>query len=107
MKYVLIYMPEPFNEESLRFFETEEDAWGYVKDNILCKLCIKLLEKGYDEIRMNGEVYRMECKHPSQTSCGAEWEVITAEDYYDCKGDVRKLFEKCWGCPVKKKGNEK
>jgi len=99
MKYVLIYMPEPFNEKSLRFFETEEEAWGYVKDNVLCDSCIDLLENGYVE---EDEECSIEFSHSSQTPCGAEWEVITAEDYYDCKGDVRKLFEKCWGAPLKR-----
>jgi len=99
MKYVLIYMPEPFNEKSLRFFETEEDAWEYVKDNVLCDHCLDLLQKVCFE---EDGGYKIEFNHPSQTHCGAEWEVITAEDYYDCKGDVRKLFEKCWGVPLKR-----
>jgi len=105
MKYVLVYMPEPFNKDSLRFFETEEEAWGYVKDNILCNYCIESLERGcYYKIDgvIGGELAdRIECNHPSQTACGSEWEVMKAKDYFDCKGNLKKLFQKCWGDPVK------
>jgi len=95
MKYVLVYMPEPFNEDSLRFFETEEDAWNYVKDNVLCNCYYKIDEE------IGDVVDRIKCNHPSQTSCGAEWEVMKAKDYFDCKGNLKKLFQKCWGDPIK------
>lgn len=61
--------------ESLRRggFKSEEDAWDYIKEVGLCNDCLDILDKGYEEI---DEGLRLDCFHPSQTRCGAEWDVF-------------------------------
>ena len=83
-KWIAWYAPADSNCETKRGFNSEEEAWKYVATQ-LCKQCLKEYETGISyDLDENEEPYSVE--HPSETSCGAEWFVLTEEAYDKAEG---------------------
>ena len=80
MGWTAIYLPVSDNYEGLTKsgFVSEEEAWKYVGEHV-CSMCLDDIENG-------------KCDEPSETSCGAEWLVIT-DKYFDDSNGLPDLME--------------
>ena len=81
--YVALYIDGPRGSG----FNSEEEAWDWIKDHGLCSFCKEILIDGgiwtdtlpsgdpyYD---INNEQEFEPITHPSHTMCGAEWSIET------------------------------
>ena len=85
-EFVIMYMPGSFE---LRGFKTSDEAWGYIEEHCICRMCKEQLKEGGTWIG-NGEHMDewMEVKDVHDTNCSGEWDVITWEEYLGFGGDV-------------------
>jgi hypothetical protein len=80
-QYVALHMSGNANYDGTKGFPTHKEAEEHVaKHN--CKTCKAFAEKGYAEYQIPGDekVYREDIT-PLSTSCAAEWDIITIEEW--------------------------
>ena len=75
-----------------RGFASYEDAVKHVEKHI-CGSCREDLKRGYIECQIGkeGEIHKYEIYNPLSTSCGAEWTIITDEEY-DLSDDLTDIL---------------
>lgn len=83
--FTAVYAPRPDLDHAQSGFENEFLAEEYIKSR-LCKGCLKEVELGYEEFEHDGEIHRHEITSPLQTSCGAEWFIISDADWREYIG---------------------
>lgn len=90
-KYIAVYLPDGEYDPTKRGFNSEEDAWNYIKECI-CSDCKQILVRGYELYKHKEEVDKIDCTHPCETACGCEWLVMKESDY-DKAETIHDLFE--------------
>jgi len=101
MRYVGVYLPADgiLPEDKIKFHETEENAWAHIRDNHLCSFCLESLTPG-GRVHPEGSVERND--HIWRTPCGAEWSVMTEEEWSsyqdECEDDDE--CEEIVSCPM-------
>ena len=84
MNYVAVYFPATVRDLDKSGFTSKQEAWAWIAENHLCSTCKEELERGYEllpEVDEDGEEIRYEIDNPSDTMCGAEWCVISEEEW--------------------------
>ena len=104
MNYVAVYLPSTIRDVADEGgFDSEEEAWKWIGENGLCRTCQNDLARGYelwpdlDEYGNEIEVIT-EIKSVAHTMCGAEWCVITEEEWKsleDLADVIKSMAEKC------------
>lgn len=80
MTYTACYCPNLDSEKTKSGFLDKQSAEEYIA-TFACKGCKHDLEQGFDEIEYEGEIIQFERNNILQTSCGAEWLVVTDDDW--------------------------
>lgn len=78
IKYTAYYAPKSESNPSKSGFKSIKEAEKYISEQS-CKGCNKDLEKGFIEIGEEDDI--IEIESIMQTSCGAEWFIITDKEY--------------------------
>jgi len=87
--YSAVYVPNMYSDRCCSGFATEELAEEYIKD-FLCSLCRKDLERGC-EPEIPGCSDKWEIRSPLDTACGAEWIIISDEEYKEAIDDDKDI----------------
>ena len=91
MKYTAVYLPssESGYDPTKSSFPSFNEAEGYILEHI-CKGCGEEVGLGYCENEWEEDgvatVDREEITSPLDTSCGAEWFIITDDQYNESEG---------------------
>lgn len=86
MSYTAVSCPAGYEERTKSGFNTKEEAWMYVQENHICNTCLGDLKDGGFSVKLDdGSDDWVEITHVCSTMCGAEWEVVTDEEWKENK----------------------
>jgi len=97
MSFVAVYMPYDGEDAPIKTkigFATKENAWKYIQENFVCSRCLRELADGGYESERNGEKAWVVIAHVYSTGCGAEWIIITQEEWEASGEDPFTAFER-------------
>tara|TARA_Y100000034_G_C6674161_1_gene296125 strand:+ start:187 stop:510 length:324 start_codon:yes stop_codon:yes gene_type:complete len=103
MGFTAVYLPSRSDGECIdeMGFTTEEEALEYIK-SWLCNWCLRDLSQGYADYGGKGKEDMLDIRCPLDTSCGAEWLIMTDEDYEKAEttkdlfvaGGLKRIYKK-------------
>jgi len=97
MSFVAVYMPYDGEDAPIKTktgFAIKEDAWEYIREGFICSRCLKELEDGGYDRNVDGEKVWFVTQHVFSTGCGAEWIVVTQEEWEASGKDPFTAFER-------------